>query len=108
MQAQLNRLETLLSRTVLTEKDPPVVIQHVHIDHPKLDQLTFHLDEIDIDQLSGQLNIGTNSGIRPASVSASDKTRTAAIPKESDDGKKKSAEDVFTQTSTGYRHKPKS
>ncbi len=41
---------------------------HIHIHHmdvhqPKLDEVMFHLDNIDIDHLSGALNIGTNIGV---------------------------------------------
>ncbi len=101
MQAQLNRLETLLARTLVTDKDPSVIIQHVHIDHPKLDQLTFRLDDIEIDQLSGQLNIGTNSGIiPPAGASPNHKKTNTRI-------KKNPAESGLSPTPTGFRHVPK-
>ncbi|ELK49080.1 hypothetical protein QRD89_16795 [Halobacillus sp. ACCC02827] len=41
---------------------------HLHIDHvdihdPKLEQLTFQLDNLDIKELSGALNMGNNFGV---------------------------------------------
>lgn len=41
---------------------------HVHFDQvdihdPKLEQLTFQLDQLDIDELSGALNMGNNFGV---------------------------------------------
>ncbi|MYL20216.1 hypothetical protein GLW04_09985 [Halobacillus litoralis] len=41
---------------------------HIHIDHvtikePSLEQLTFQLDQLDIEELSGALNLGNNFGV---------------------------------------------
>ena len=45
-----------------------VHIEHVHIDRPLLEKLTFSLDKLDIRDLSGSLNLGNNFGIPADSV----------------------------------------
>ncbi|GGJ10633.1 hypothetical protein GCM10010885_19790 [Alicyclobacillus cellulosilyticus] len=45
-----------------------VTIQHLHVERATLDQLLFRLDRLDIDELSGSLNLGNNFGtelVRP-------------------------------------------
>ena len=45
-----------------------VHIEHVHIDRPLLEKLTFSLDKLDIRDLSGSLNLGNNFGIPADSI----------------------------------------
>ncbi|WP_082232766.1 hypothetical protein [Halobacillus massiliensis] len=56
-----------LLQQVLEAKKQPVEyhfhIDHVDIHHPKLEELTFQLDQIDIEDLSGALNVGNNFGV---------------------------------------------
>lgn len=38
-------------------------IEHINIHDPKLEKLEFHLETIDVEELSGALNIGNNIGV---------------------------------------------
>lgn len=100
---QLKRVEDLLIQMAVTEKEPPIVIQHMHVDHPKLDQLTFKLDQIDIDEVSGALNIGTNSGIEISKPHA--KSPSKSTPKSTKTPKKNPEKAEFSSTSSGFRFK---
>lgn len=56
-----------LQKQILEAQKKPVEY-HLHFDHvevnnPKLDELTFRLDELDIEELSGALNLGNNFGV---------------------------------------------
>lgn len=99
---QLSRVEMLLSKALLTEREAPVVIHHMHVDRPKLDQLTFQFDQIDIDEVSGALNIGTNSGI---DVSKKEKSTSAFSGKIKQPERKKQNPDKaeFSSTPSGFR-----
>ncbi|GMA49844.1 hypothetical protein GCM10025857_12010 [Alicyclobacillus contaminans] len=47
-----------------------VIVQSLHVDKGALEQLVFKLDSLDIDELSGSLNLGNNFGtdvVRPKS-----------------------------------------
>lgn len=41
-------------------------IEKIDIHDPKLEKLEFHLDAIDVEELSGALNIGNNFGVSPS------------------------------------------
>lgn len=45
-------------------KVPHISIQTVHIHQPVLKSLEFKLDELDIENLSGSLNLGNNFGVK--------------------------------------------
>lgn len=49
---------------ILTEKSTAYNINIEKLDVQKLENLTFHLDSLDIDELSGSLNIGNNFGLK--------------------------------------------
>ncbi|WP_123041068.1 hypothetical protein [Cohnella candidum] len=64
MNVRFHRLEENLER--LNGKFPQVTIENVHIHQPVLEKLEFRLDALDIEQLSGSLNLGNNFGARTA------------------------------------------
>ncbi|WP_051775323.1 hypothetical protein [Paenibacillus tyrfis] len=41
-----------------------VTVEQVHIHQPVLERLEFRLDELDIEHLSGSLNLGNNFGVK--------------------------------------------
>ncbi|KOP71753.1 hypothetical protein AMS60_20855 [Bacillus sp. FJAT-21945] len=64
LQKQLEDLQKRIDRM----KEYQKAEYHFHIDRvdihqPVLDQLSFHLDQIDIEELSGALNVGNNFGV---------------------------------------------
>ncbi|MCM3570999.1 hypothetical protein [Neobacillus mesonae] len=84
------------------EKDGKYInLEHVQIDH--LENIIFRLDNIEIDQLSGKLLIGTN-------ISASEEFAETLVQKVDKESLKKeamseesSAEPKMTATSKGFR-----
>ncbi|MFC5449694.1 hypothetical protein [Paenibacillus aestuarii] len=63
LEQRIKRLEELLLR--LTEKTPEIRVEALHIHQPVLENLTFRLDQLDIKELSGSLNLGNNFGAKP-------------------------------------------
>jgi hypothetical protein len=72
LEDMLKRLELLeqaverLTRTVEAQNEhwgrelSQVTIEQLDIHHPQVEQLTFRLDALDIQELSGMLNVGNN------------------------------------------------
>jgi hypothetical protein len=46
----------------VSEHRVQITIQTLHVDKASLEQLSFKLDHLDIDELSGSLNLGNNFG----------------------------------------------
>jgi len=62
-----------------------ITIENVHIHQPVLEKMEYRLDSLDIEQLSGSLNLGNNFGakIDPASPSSASNLRPktdASVP----------------------------
>lgn len=55
------RLEQVLNQDAAHRVQ--VTIQHLHVERAMLDQLLFRLGDLDINELSGSLNLGNNFGI---------------------------------------------
>lgn len=60
--ARLEKMEAQLKEMPHAKTEYHIRIDQVHVHHPALDQLTFKLDSLDIDELSGSLNLGNNFG----------------------------------------------
>lgn len=113
LQTRINQLEhTLgqLSRPVIEH----VTVERMYVQNPILERLEFALDQIDIKELSGALNVGNNFGVQvePKRVKKQDNTsvRTGAYgAKETDtSGDVKGAQRLGPKvakeaTETGYR-----
>jgi hypothetical protein len=56
---RLEQLEKSLSKLNQQQK-APIHIENLHVDKATFDGLTFRLDQLDIQELSGSLNIGNN------------------------------------------------
>lgn len=63
MESRFRRIEESWSRPD-GRQPPSVQIENVHIHQPVLEKLEFRLDALDIEQLSGSLNLGNNFGAR--------------------------------------------
>ncbi|QOY34595.2 hypothetical protein AWH56_017950 [Anaerobacillus isosaccharinicus] len=61
---KLDNLEQLLLKLNGKEFVYSITIEKLDIQNPALENLTFRLDNIDIDELSGALNLGNNIGVR--------------------------------------------
>lgn len=61
---QLNDLVRLLEQALdkVSEHRVQVKVEHLHVQTVSLDELVFRLDKLNIDELSGSLNLGNNFG----------------------------------------------
>jgi hypothetical protein len=62
---RLEQLERSMLQTAEKKNQPQtyhITIEHLEIHSPRLDSLTFSLDALDIQELSGVLNLGNNFG----------------------------------------------
>ncbi|WNR43745.1 hypothetical protein [Paenibacillus roseipurpureus] len=112
LEQRLRKLEEQLSS--LTTKHPNIHIDHLHVHQPVLENLTFRLDQLDIKELSGSLNLGNNFGAKPNTGGIGeggtkpfqhvpDKRQPEAKPPET---KQNDAAAGPERTSTGYRYSP--
>ncbi|TXK82542.1 hypothetical protein [Paenibacillus sp. N3.4] len=62
LELRLLKLEEHLAD--LVAKRPDIYIDSLHIHQPVLENLTFRLDQLDIKELSGSLNLGNNFGAK--------------------------------------------
>ncbi|NOU77207.1 hypothetical protein GC098_38595 [Paenibacillus sp. LMG 31458] len=120
LERRLRKLEEELAD--LTAKHPKIHIDTLHIHQPVLENLTFRLDQLDIKELSGSLNLGNNFGAKPneKSVPVDEAFKRAQVSKESKvAGSRTAAEGVDAashaaaapkteRTSTGYKYTPQS
>ena len=109
LDARYLRLEQALDR--LSAKFPQVMIEQVHIHRPVLEKLEFRMDSLDIENLSGSLNLGNNFGAKLVS----ERQQGAAVRRESADSVPEAAgqrrasagsraeADGLQRTPTGYR-----
>ncbi|MEW9699901.1 hypothetical protein [Paenibacillus sp. SI8] len=67
LELRLQELEEHIAS--LAAKRPEIRIDTLHIHQPVLENLTFRLDQLEIKELSGSLNLGNNFGAKPNSPS---------------------------------------
>ncbi|SFX44717.1 hypothetical protein SAMN04487866_10834 [Thermoactinomyces sp. DSM 45891] len=68
---KLDQLESSVKELLNRSSEVHIHIHQLDIHQPVLEQLTFRLDQLDIDELSGSLNIGNNLGIQASKKSVS-------------------------------------
>jgi hypothetical protein len=71
MTNRFSRIEKSLDH--LSTKTPNIIIENVHIHQPVLEKMEYRLDKLDIEQLSGSLNLGNNFGAKISSDQSIDK-----------------------------------
>lgn len=71
---KMQKLETLLEKMINDGKANIVNVEKIDIQGPILDKLEFTFDKIDIDEVSGALNLGNNLGVR---VNGTDENKKA-------------------------------
>ncbi len=98
---KLDRLIELLEKQQKETEGNNIHLEHVQIDH--LENIIFRLDNIEIDQLSGKLLIGTNiSGPEDLAESLIQQIDKESVKKEAS-SEKASPKQEITKTSKGYR-----
>jgi len=103
---KLDRIIELLEQQKKESEGNNIHFDHVHIEH--LENIIFRLDNIEIDELSGKLNIGNNIH------STEDLTKPFIQKINKENAKKEAMSDItspdettMTKTSKGYRFKNK-
>jgi len=102
---RLAGLEAALRQLAQRPVEYNVTIEHVHIHQPVLEKLAFRLDRLEIDELSGALNLGNNFGTK---VDRKEPEEGAARgPKDAPDRNKQARaasfpEGSMTRTADGY------
>ncbi len=73
---RLQRLEQKLDAILKQGKGTPqtVFVETLHMYEPKVEQLTFQLEQLDIKELSGALNLGNNFGTVPSDRSRQERS----------------------------------
>lgn len=64
LEQKIDRLESLLLAMAEQKQRQGVVVRQLHIHQPVLENVTFRLDALDIDELSGSLNLGNNFDVQ--------------------------------------------
>ena len=59
---RFNQIEQSIEQ--LRTKSPQITIENIHIHQPVLEKIEYRLDSLDIEQLSGSLNLGNNFGAK--------------------------------------------
>lgn len=116
LEQRLRKLEAELAD--LTAKHPRIHIDNVHIHQPVLENLTFRLDQLDIKELSGSLNLGNNFGAKPNEKNGAvdeafkrtqvskESTKGGSSTGDSDSASQADAASKPERTSTGYKYTP--
>ncbi|MCL6459884.1 MAG: hypothetical protein K6T85_17965 [Gorillibacterium sp.] len=59
---RIDQLEQQVKKSSAANVQYYITIEHLQVDRPILEQLTFQMDSLDISELSGSLNLGNNFG----------------------------------------------
>ncbi len=100
--AQLEKMIQQLSRPVFEQ----VTIERVYVQNPVLEHLEFGLDNIDIKELSGSLNLGNNFGVSTEKqIGKKQPTASKSSPSRNDENEEVLGSGRFTKapTESGYR-----
>lgn len=62
MQHQIARMQQTLEE--LAGRSTTITIEHVEVHQPVIEKMEYRLDSLDIEQLSGSLNLGNNFGAK--------------------------------------------
>lgn len=84
LERRILQLEKQLA--ALSERPAHIHIETLHVHQPVLDSLTFRLDQLDIGELSGSLNLGNNFGAKTADLAAHGAHGASAAAKTSSGG----------------------
>jgi hypothetical protein len=102
---QIKRMEEILER--LASQAPQITIETIHIHEPVLEKMEYRLDHLDIDTLSGSLNLGNNFGTKPNSVNPPKTSSTQQKTSPANTDSINDSEPNLQQTSFGYRLRKK-
>lgn len=64
LERKLERLEQSIQTLASQSRKPNVTVRELHIHRPVVENVTFRLDALDIEELSGSLNLGNNFDVQ--------------------------------------------
>jgi hypothetical protein len=117
IKSKVDHLETLLEQISQRNVVETINIEKLSIENPVVKSLTFRLDKLDVDEVSGALNLGNNFGTRVNQKQSSPKKEKRSNikqekPKKSSGEPSKNNEEpeeeetiLFKQTSNGFTFK---
>ena len=78
LEEKIEQLEQTVRHLAKETRKQNVVVRQLHIHHPVLENVTFRLDALDIEELSGSLNLGNNFDVQldPESLFRGGKNKT--------------------------------
>lgn len=119
IQRKLENIEKALEQMRNGTTEYHIKVDHFHVDRPILENLIFRMDQLDIDELSGSLNLGNNFGTPGMEFLSTDekgkRNRESGGTADADAGSKdheqtfirkgsgEREQSGFKQTQTGYR-----
>jgi len=80
LERKLERLEQTIQSLANQSRKPNVTVRELHIHRPVVENVTFRLDALDIEELSGSLNLGNNFDVQFDPQSLFGGKRPAAKP----------------------------
>lgn len=126
LEQKLERLEQTMRQMAKETRKQNIVVRQLHINQPVVENVTFRLDALDIEELSGSLNLGNNFDVQfdprqlfgggkdgnghragsaasgtPASAGASDRDDPDEEPDDGDPGVA-----ALRRTASGYSFRP--
>lgn len=122
IQRKLEKIEKALEQMRAGTTEYHIKVEHLHVDRPVLENLIFRMDQLDIDELSGSLNLGNNFGTPGTELfskdemgrrertpgAAADGGKSSGDPKQTLTGKENgqfSEQSGFKRTHTGFRYR---
>ncbi len=99
---QIKKLENTIEGLMKTNKTQHIHIEQLTIDNPKLESLIFRMDSLDVEEVSGSLNLGNNFGVKvDRKTDSKETTNTFRDTKENI--KVKEDANTVKKTDSGYR-----
>jgi hypothetical protein len=86
LKRRLLQLEENLEKLTKLHQQQTVYIETLHMYQPTVEALSFNLDQLKIQDLSGSLNLGNNFGTMPATGKKSEEKKIKPLNKEHKDG----------------------
>lgn len=97
---QIQKLEHTVEIHLKNNETPPIHIEHLTIENPKLESLVFRMDSLDVEEISGSLNLGNNFGVK---VNKHHDANKKKAKRKKSPSPSKTETKTFTKTDSGFR-----
>ena len=102
---KINEIEKLVKQLDERKVEYNITIEQLDLHDPILENLTFRLDNLDIKDLSGALNLGNNLGVNVHQNEKKEEVRGTLKKMKRTQGKAKDAQTIMSKKKTGYSFK---